>query len=86
MNTAEILQALTYLPTSDRLKIAETALQLIAQDQELLTKEQRRRQMEIAALSAVSDYSSDPELTIFTDLDSENFYEEPNGSSENSYA
>lgn len=77
MKTAEILQALSHLTISDRLKVAETALHLIRQEQQGLTKEQQRQQMEIAAMTAVSDYSTDSELVVFTDLDGEDFYNEP---------
>lgn len=77
MKTAEILQALPHLAISDRLKIAETALQLIQQDQQNLTREQRRQQMAIAAMTAISDYSPGSELTVFTALDGEDFYDEP---------
>lgn len=76
MKTAEILQALPHLTVSDRLKVAETALQLIRQEQQSLTKEQQRKQMAIAAMTAVSDYSTDSELTVFTDLDGEDFYKD----------
>jgi hypothetical protein len=72
MNTTEILQSLPNLTISDRLKIAETALFLVQQEQPL-TMEQRRQQMAIAALAAVADYSSDRELTAFTALDGEDF-------------
>lgn len=76
MKTAEILQALPHLSVSDRLKVAETALHLIQQEQQGLTKEQQRQQMAIAAMTAVSDYSTDSELIVFTDLDGEDFYNE----------
>jgi hypothetical protein len=72
MNTTEILQALPNLPISDRLQIAEAALHLVQQEQPL-TQEQRRQQMAIAALTAISDYSLDKELTAFTVLDGEDF-------------
>ena len=77
METAEILQALRHLTIRDRLQIAESALYLVQQDQQNLTPEQRRQQLLIAAASAVDDYSSDRELTIFTELDGEDFYAEP---------
>jgi hypothetical protein len=76
MKTTEILQVLPYLTISDRLKIAEVALHLIQQEQQGLTKQQQRQQMAIAAMTAVSDYSTDKELTVFTELDGEDFYDE----------
>ncbi len=69
MGTAEILQSLPHLTLTDQLKIAETALQLIQQDHHFLTRNQRRQQMEIAAIAAIEDYSTDRELTAFTALD-----------------
>ncbi|PZV11683.1 MAG: hypothetical protein DCF22_13925 [Leptolyngbya sp.] len=77
MKTSEILQALSHLTISDRLKVAETALHLIQQEQQGLTKEQQRQQLAIAAMTAVSDYSTNSELIVFTDLDGEDFYTEP---------
>lgn len=77
MKTAEILQALSHLTISDLLKVAETALHLIRQEQQGLTREQQRQQMAIAAMTAVSDYSTDSELIVFTNLDGEDFYTEP---------
>ncbi|NJM77205.1 MAG: hypothetical protein HC852_17260 [Acaryochloridaceae cyanobacterium RU_4_10] len=76
MSTQEIIQALTDLPPADQLKIAETALQHLQQNRQSLTKEQRRQQMEIAAIAALDDYSTNSELTAFTALDGEDFYEE----------
>ncbi len=75
MNTTEILQSLPNLPISDRLQIAEAALYLVQQEQPL-TQEQRRQQMAIAALTAISDYSLDKELTAFTVLDGEDFLQQ----------
>lgn len=74
MNTTEILQSLPNLPISDRLQIAEAALHLVQQEQPLT--QQRRQQMAIAALTAISDYSSDKELIAFTVLDGEDFWQQ----------
>ncbi|MBD2021879.1 hypothetical protein H6F43_16990 [Leptolyngbya sp. FACHB-36] len=76
METADILQVLPRLAISDRLKIAEAALRLVQQDQQSLTREQRRQQMALAAITAISDYSPNSELTVFTELDGEDFYDE----------
>jgi hypothetical protein len=78
MGTAEILQSLPHLTPIDQLKIAETALQLIQQDHQSLTRDQRRKQMAVAAMAAIEDYSTDRELTAFTALDGEDFHDEPN--------
>ncbi|MGB8702658.1 MAG: hypothetical protein WCD18_24860 [Thermosynechococcaceae cyanobacterium] len=76
MSTQEILQALVDLPSADQLKIAETALQHLQQNRQSLTKDQRRQQMAIAAITAVDDYSTNHELITFTALDGEDFYNE----------
>jgi hypothetical protein len=76
MGTQEILQALADLQPTDQLKIAETALQHLQQNRQSLTKDQRRQQMEIAAIAATHDYSTNYELTAFTVLDGEDFYDE----------
>jgi predicted transposase YdaD len=82
METTEILQALPHLTVSDRLKIAEAALHLVQQDKQTLTKEQRKQHMAIVATTAIDDYSSDSELTAFTNLDGEDFYDEPTTSND----
>jgi hypothetical protein len=76
MSTQEILKALADLPSADQLKIAETALQHLQQNRQSLTKDQRLQQMEIAAIAAVDDYSTNHALTAFTVLDGEDFYDE----------
>lgn len=76
MSTQEILQALVDLPSADQLKIAETALQHLQQNRQSLTKDQRRKQMAIAAIAAVDDYSTNHELITFTALDGEDFHNE----------
>jgi hypothetical protein len=73
MGTPEILQTLPELDPSDQLKIAEAALQLVQINRQTLTREQRRQQMGIAAITAVDDYSQDTELLAFTALDEEEF-------------
>jgi hypothetical protein len=73
MGTPEILKTLPQLDPIDQLKIAETALQLVQINRQTLTREQRRKQMEIAAIAAIDDYSQDSELLAFTALDAEDF-------------
>ncbi|MBW4579949.1 MAG: hypothetical protein KME42_10305 [Tildeniella nuda ZEHNDER 1965/U140] len=77
METADILQALPHLTVRDRLKIAEVAFQLVQQEQHSLTNTQRREQLAIAAMSAIDDYAPGSELTTFTLLDGEDFYDSP---------
>jgi hypothetical protein len=73
MGTPEILKTLPQLDPIDQLKIAETALQLVQINRQTLTREQRRKQMEIAAIAAIDNYSQDSELLAFTALDAEDF-------------
>ena len=80
METAAILQMLPSLTIDQRLAIADAALRLVHQEQ-YLTKDQRRQQMAIAAMSAINDYAPGSELTALTCLDGEDFY----GSSANDF-
>lgn len=76
MGTSEILESLPQLNSTDQLKIAETALQLVQLNRQTLTREQRRQQMEIAAIAAIDDYTQDLDLIAFTALDEEDFLDE----------
>jgi hypothetical protein len=76
MNTNDVLQTLSELPNSDRLTIAETALKLMRQDWQTLTPEQKEHQLNLSAQLAVLDYLPGSELTEFTALDGEDFYED----------
>ncbi|MHC5937633.1 hypothetical protein [Nostoc sp.] len=73
MQIKEILQALPSLSISDRLKIAESALQLVIQEKHSLTKDEQKRQLTLAAMTAIADYPSGSELNIFSDLEGEDF-------------
>lgn len=73
METQKILQALPKLRISDRLKIAESALQLVLQEKHSLTKDQQKHQLTLAAMTAITDYAPDSELNIFSDLEGEDF-------------
>ncbi|MFM2062837.1 MAG: hypothetical protein RLZZ507_2507 [Cyanobacteriota bacterium] len=77
METQAILQSLPHLSINERLQIAEFALQLVNQQREFLTKDQQKRQLALAAITAIKDYASDGELIVFSDLDGEDFYEYP---------
>ncbi|MBD2560813.1 MULTISPECIES: hypothetical protein [Nostoc] len=77
METKEILQALPNLSISDRLKIAESALQLVLQEKNSLTKDEQKRQLTLAAVTAIADYAPGSELDIFSDLGGENFCHYP---------
>jgi hypothetical protein len=78
MATTEILQALQSLTSAERLTVAEVALSLAHTDWQALSADERRTQLELAAVAAIADYT-DSELTAFTDLDGEDFCEESGG-------
>jgi len=84
METNEILQTLPNLSISDRLKIAESALQLILKEQHSLTKDEQKRLLALAAITAISDYTPGGELNIFSDLEGEDFYDYPDQDLHNS--
>lgn len=76
MDTSVILQTLPTLPAQDRLIIAETALKFIWQEQQSLTPMQRKIQLTLAAITAISDYQSDSDLLAFSALDGEDFLQD----------
>ena len=53
METQEIIQSLPNLSINERLKIAEFALELVNQQREFLTKEKQKRQLALAAITAI---------------------------------
>ncbi|MGB3757525.1 MAG: hypothetical protein WBA07_14295 [Rivularia sp. (in: cyanobacteria)] len=75
METTKIIQELSNLSTSERLQIAEAALLLIRQEQDLLTREEQNQQLALAAMAAIADYAPGGELNIFNAIDGEEFYE-----------
>ena len=76
MDTFLILQTLRTLPTQDRRMIAETALKFIWQEQQSLTPMQRKIQLMLAAITAISDYQPDSDLLAFSALDGEDFLQD----------
>lgn len=76
MDTSVILQTLSTLPTEDRLMIAETALKFIGQEQQSLTPMQRKMQLRLAAMTAISDYQPESDLLAFSVLDGEDFLQD----------
>jgi hypothetical protein len=74
ITTTEILQTIPKLAQEDCFRIAEILLQKL-QTQIAQTRQQINQQLKIAALLALDDYTNDPELTAFTALDGEDFYE-----------
>mgnify|MGYP001076493626 CR=1 FL=1 len=78
MTQIEILEELKKITISERLAIVEAALRLIREDlqqvEQPLIRTERRRQLAAAAEALLPDYATGGELTIFTTLDSEDFY------------
>lgn len=68
MSAVDILSEIKKLPMSEQLFVVEKALRIIR-------LEERRDQMRQAADSLRNNYLNDPELTIFTTLDSEPVHE-----------
>lgn len=77
MTQIEILQALKHMTNAERLTIAETALRLIREDlqQQFPTPAQLEQELAAAAEALREDYAPGGELTVFTTLDGEDFYE-----------
>ena len=78
MIQVEILEELKKSTIPERLTIIEAALHLIREDLQQvgqpLTRTERRRQLAEAAEALLQDYAAGGELTVFTALDSEDFY------------
>lgn len=68
MRTSEIIQEIQGLPFQKRIYVIEKALQSIR-------KQETTNVMHVAAEALLPDYLTDKELTVFTDLDFEKFYE-----------
>ncbi len=68
MRTQEIIKEINQLPINKRFLIIEKTLKSIRQSEQ-------KKKMEQAANALLIDYKTDSELTAFTDLDLENFYE-----------
>ena len=68
MRTDEIIKEIQQLPLQKRIYVLEEIIRSIR-------KQSEKNQMEIAAESLYEDYRGDKNLTVFTDIDFENFYE-----------
>lgn len=68
MNTTEILKEIERLPVQERIYLVEKTLSAIR-------KKEVFNQMDLAAESLYFDYAENKELTAFTDIDFDNFYE-----------
>jgi len=68
MRTNEIIEEISRLPISKRLYIVEKAMSAIRLENE-------KNDMEAASELLMSEYEENKELTIFTELDLDEFYE-----------
>lgn len=68
MQTLDLLEEIRRLPLSKRYLVIEETIKSIQ-------KEEMQQQMELAVNELYNDYVSDEELTAFSSLDLENFYE-----------
>jgi len=68
MGTSEIITEINKLPVSQRLTLIELTIKNI--------REEEKKQRRTAAVEKLyDDYVNDPDLTAFTSLDFEDFYE-----------
>ena len=67
MTTTAIIREINKLPLTEKLLLVEKTLKAIRQEKE--------RSLEDAVLALQNDYQSNEELTIFTTLDAQSFYE-----------
>ena len=68
MKINDIIKEITRLPINRRIFIVERTLKSIREKEE-------KNKIEKAVNSLLNDYSTDKELTEFTDIDFEEFYE-----------
>ena len=68
MQTAEIIHEISHLPAHKRMLIVEQIVHSIRMDNQ-------KADLEKAADHLYNDYKNDGELTVFTQLDCERFYE-----------
>lgn len=67
MTTSAIIEEISRLPLTEKLLVVEKTLKTI--------KQEREQELQSAAYKLYDDYNSDKELTAFTVLDPETFYE-----------
>lgn len=68
MQTIDIMQEIQRLPLTKKFYVVEETIKSIK-------KEELNHQMEFAVNELYSDYANDKDLTAFTTLDFEHFYE-----------
>ncbi len=69
MEAVNIIKEIVKLPIIERMLIIENAMKSIREETE------KRTSLKEGAKALLSDYKTDKELTAFTSLDSEDFYE-----------
>jgi len=75
MDKAHILELLTQLSPVERLSVLEAAIHQLRRDMARKLQAKQSAEMEAAAHALLEDYLHDPELTIFSCLDSEDWDE-----------
>ena len=80
MTYTEMLEEIQKLTLTERLALMEAALRLMREElqqcpQQLSVLDERTARLAAAAQALLPDYTTDTELTSFTALDSEDFYE-----------
>lgn len=68
MKSEELIKEIQKLPINERIYVIERSMHLIR-------KQEEEEQMKKAAEALLQDYLADKELTVFTNLDFDNFYE-----------
>jgi hypothetical protein len=68
MGTKELIREIQRLPIGKRMLVIERTLKSIRESE-------FKKKMGKAVDTLLSDYGSDPELTVFTNIDFDNFYE-----------
>ena len=68
MGTKELIKEILQLPISKRMLVIEQTIKSIRESE-------LNKKMKKAVDSLVDDYRNDKELTVFTDIDFDNFYE-----------
>ena len=68
MSSQEIIREINKLPLQERLRIIEKTI-------EVIRNSELDQQLSVAAEEMASEYKSNKELTAFTSLDLEDFYE-----------
>jgi hypothetical protein len=79
MTYTEMLETLKQLTLTERLALMEAALHLMREELQQRAQQpttyERTERLTAAAKALLPDYTTETELTIFTALDSEDFYE-----------